>query len=638
MKRLHAVVTLASFSTFLSASLMAHPDPDDKESAAQLDCRPGAIRAEHAKPKRRRPGVEPECRPTYDQVYSGATSQREPVVAETELLEHTQTIVKQTDGDAKEFVARRFSSVPRPSAEQFVAAVPIPDRWRIVDALGYEDNWWDPYNQNTIKGDKPIHDDWFFNITAISDTVYEFRDVPTPVGGQTTDAAGSLDVLGNVQQGFWNQNTAVEFVYYKGDTVFRPPDWEYRFIPVFNYNAVRLGETLGTNADPEVGRLREDNHVGIQTLFVDRHLRNVSDRYDFDSVRVGIQPFSSDFRGFLFQDVPFGVRLFGNRDDNKYQYNLGWFRRLEKDTNSGLNDLSESLRNDDVFVANLYLQDKPSLGFFSQFSLIYNRNREKDKPFYDTNQFIQRPASLGQERLREYDVYYLGYSGDGHFGRINLTTSLYLALGEEQDSVFTSNTSDIEAYFIAAEPSIDFDWIRLRGSFLYGSGDDNPFDGKSQGFDAIFENPQFAGADTSYWIRQGVPLIGGGRVALSQRNGILNSLRSSKEHGQSNFTNPGVVLAGVGADLDILPELRLSLNANYLAFATTEVLEIARAQADIDRHIGYDLSASLIYRPFMTQNVVIRLSYAQLLSGDGYQQLFGNDEPVSVLLNAVLTF
>jgi hypothetical protein len=284
------------------------------------------------------------------------------------------------------------------------------------------------------------------------------------------------------------------------------------------------------------------------------------------------------------------------------------------------------------------LQDKPSLGFFSQFSLIYNRNRENDKPFYDTNQFIQRPASLGQERLREYDVYYLGYSGDGHFGRLNLTTSLYLALGEEKDSVFTNSTSDIEAYFIAAEPSIDFDWIRVRGSLLYGSGDGDPFDGKSQGFDAIFENPQFAGADTSYWIRQGAPLIGGGRVALSQRNGILNSLRSSKEHGQSNFTNPGVMLAGLGADLDILPELRLSLNANYLAFADTSVLEVARAQADIDRHLGYDLSASLTYRPFMTQNIVVRLSYAQLLSGNGYQQLFGKDDPVSVLLNAVLTF
>lgn len=638
MKRPYPFITLASIAAFSSATLMAHPHPDNEGASVQRDCRPGMIRAEHAQPKRRRPGVEPECRPTYDQVYSREADQSKSLVADVELSEHTQTIVKNTDKGAREYVARRFSSVPRPSAEQFVAAVPIPDRWRIVDALGYEDNWWDPYNQNTIKGDKPIHDDWFFNVTAISDTVYEFRDVPTPVGGQTTDAAGALDVLGNVQQGFWNQNTAIEFVYYKGDTVFRPPDWEYRFIPVFNYNAVRLGETLGTNANPGVGRLREDNHVGIQTLFVDRHLRNVSDRYDFDSVRVGIQPFSSDFRGFLFQDVPFGVRLFGNRNNNKYQYNLAWFRRLEKDTNSGLNDLSQSWRDDDVFVANLYLQDVPRLGFFSQFSLIYNRNRENDQPFYDANQFIQRPASLGQERLREYDVYYLGYSGDGHFGRLNLTTSLYLALGEEQDSVFTNNASDIEAYFIAAEPSIDFDWIRLRGSFLFGSGDDDPYDGKSQGFDAIFENPQFAGADTSYWIRQGVPLIGGGRVALSQRNGILNSLRSSKEHGQSNFTNPGVMLAGLGADLDILPELRLSLNANYLAFADTSVLEVARAQTGIDRHIGYDLSASLTYRPFMTQNIVVRLSYAQLLSGNGYQQLFGDDDPVSVLLNAVLTF
>jgi hypothetical protein len=535
-------------------------------------------------------------------------------------------------------VAQTVSPVPRPRMGQFVDSVPLPDRWRIVNALGYPDNWWDPYNQNTIKGDRPIHDDWFFNVTAISDSVYEFRDVPTPVGGQTTDQAGSLDVLGNTRQSLWNENLAVELVYYQGDTVFRPPDWEFRFTPVFNYNATRLAETLGTNADPRVGRLREDSHVGIQAAFVDKHLRDVSPRYDFDSVRVGIQPFSSDFRGFLFQDSPFGVRLFGIRDDNKFQYNLAWFRRLEKDTNSGLNDLSEPFRDDDVFVANLYMQDKPKLGFFSQFSLIYNRNRESDRTYYDTNQFIQRPASIGQERLRDYDVYYLGYSGDGHFGRLNLTTSLYLALGEENDSVFTSTSSDIEAYFLAAEPSIDFDWVRLRASFLYGSGDSDPFDGKSEGFDAIFENPQFAGADTSYWIRQGVPLIGGGRVALSQRNGVLNSLRSSKEHGQSNFTNPGVVLAGIGADMDILPELRLSLNANYLAFADTRVLEVARAQANIDRHIGYDLSASLIYRPFMTQNIVVRLSWAQLLSGDGYQQLFGEEEPVSVLLNAVLTF
>ncbi len=103
---------------------------------------------------------------------------------------------------------------------------------------------------------------------------------------------------------------------------------------------------------------------------------------------------------------------------------------------------------------------------------------------------------------------------------------------------------DIGALFAAAELSMDFDWIRPRLSLLYGSGDDDPFDDASTGFDAIFENPQFAGADTSYWIRQAVPLIGGGRVALSSRNGVLASLRSSKEEGSRTSPIRASWLAG----------------------------------------------------------------------------------------------
>ena len=71
-----------------------------------------------------------------------------------------------------------------------------------------------------------------------------------------------------------------------------------------------------------------------------------SDRYDFDSVRVGIQPFQADFRGFLFNDNQLGIRLFGNRDNNRFQYNLAAFWRLEKDTNSGLNDVDQRPRDD----------------------------------------------------------------------------------------------------------------------------------------------------------------------------------------------------------------------------------------------------------------------------------------------------
>lgn len=530
-----------------------------------------------------------------------------------------------------------ISPFPRPDIASYVEAVPMPDRWRIVEALGYKERWYDPYNRNVLKADRPLFGKWFFNLGVIADSVFESREVPQTIGGVSTQQPGGNDIFGSNDQWVANQSVATELVLYKGNTVFQPPDWEFRLTPVFNYNYVDLDTTQGTNADPRDGTTREDFHVGLQAAFIDKHLRNVSDQYDFDSFRIGIQPFSADFRGFLFQDNQLGVRLFGTRDNNFWQYNIAAFRRVEKDTNSGLNDVEQSLRDDDIFVANLYRQDFPVKGFTSQVTLLYNRNRE-DEVHYNDNDFIERPASLGRETLRDYDVGYIGYNGDGHFGRMNLTASFYYAYGEEDPGVFVNAKTDIRAYFVATEWSMDFDWIRPRVSLLYASGDDDPFDDQSNGFDAVVENPQFAGADTSYFIRQAVPLIGGGRVSLSTRNGVLNSLRSSKEEGQSNFDNPGTMLAGIGVDMDLMPTLRLTLNANTLYFAETETVETARNQGPIDKHLGYDVSASVIWRPMMTQNVVIRASYATMIPGDGFDQLFPDEDASYFLMNAIFTY
>jgi hypothetical protein len=384
--------------------------------------------------------------------------------------------------------------------------------------------------------------------------------------------------------------------------------------------------------------------VALQEAFIDYHIRNVSDRFDFDSLRVGIQPIQADFRGFLFQDQPLAVRLFGTRRNNIFQYNIAWFRRFEKDTNSGLNDLGKSLRDDDVFLANLYWQDFPVKGFVSQATVVHNRNRENEGLFFNKNGFLERPASVADERPRSYDVTYLGINGDGHFGRLNVTATFYYAVGEDDHNQFrgTEGPSDIRAWMVALEPSVDFSWFRLRGSYFYATGDRDPFDAESNGFDAIFENPQFAGADTSYWIRQAVPLIGGGGVALSGRNAMLPALRSSKEQGQSNFNNPGFVLIGVGGDADVTPELRMSLNVNHLRFDDTSSLQFLRNQGNIDNEIGWDVSAAVIWRPLFTQNLVFRASGAILFAGSGFSDLYRTDRDqdvfYSVLLSAVLTY
>lgn len=533
--------------------------------------------------------------------------------------------------------------VAPPQANLPRESIAVPDRWRLMQALGFKFPLYDPYNQNPLKGDLPVlknlGEDIFFNLGVISDTLLEYRRLPTPVAGQIAIRPGADDIFGQGRQAVFVENLIVSLGLIKGDTTFRPPDYEFRFVPVFNFNRARVQEAGALRIDPSAGTTRTDNFVGVQELFADVHLRNVSERYDFDSLRVGIQPFTNDFRGFLFQDSPFGVRLFGNRDNNQFQYNLAWFRRFEKDTNSGLNAVGKGLRKDDVYIANLYRQDWPVLGFTSQFSLVHNRNDEKEKT-YDTNGFLVRPAFVGDLREHSYQVTYLGYNGDGHFGPWNLSTSAYLALGKDEHNPIAQKSQKIRAGFFASELSRDFNWVRLRGNLLLTSGDKDPFDNTATGFDAIFENPQFAGSDTSFFIRQALPLIGGGGVALAGRNSVIPSLRSSKDEGQSNFVNPGISLIGAGADFDITPELRIFTNVSYLRFMDTSSLALLRNQAMPSSSIGVDYSVGFHWRPFFNQNMIINGSAAVLKPSSGLKALYGEKQGdlYSVVLNAVLTF
>ena len=539
------------------------------------------------------------------------------------------------------------AQVAAPTANLPRESIPLPDRWRLMQALDFKFPWYDPYNQNVFKGDIPLTrlgHDVFLNVLAISDTLFEARSVPTPVS-QTTSFPDANNIYGGNEQQVFATTILAGFSLIKGNTTFKPPDYEFRALAAINYNRATVDEAGALLVDPLQGRTREDHFAGLQELFVDKHLRNVSDRYDFDSVRIGIQPFTSDFRGFLYIDQPLGIRIFGNRDNNHYQYNIAWFRRLEKNTNSGLNDMFKDLREDDIFTANLFMQDFPVLGFTSQFSITHNRNDESGD-HYDTNGFLVRPALVGDAQPHDYSVTYIGYSGDGslyylwHKLRLNLSTSTYLAVGTDSHNPIAGREQTILAAFHASEISRDYDWVRLRGNLLFATGDGDPYDGEANGFDAILEAPQFAGADTAYFIRQGIPLIGGGGIAFSGRNGILPSLRSSRDQGQSNFVNPGLQLYGVGADFDVLPELRVTTNVSYLRFMDTSSLAALRMQREPDAELGTDFAIGVQYRPWYNQNVVINASASVLHLGQGLIDLYGEDQEnlYSTFVNAILAF
>ena len=134
---------------------------------------------------------------------------------------------------------------------------------------------------------------------------------------------------------------------------------------------------LGDGITPLPGNLadrgyttRQKDFFSLQEAFAEIHIRDLSNNYDFISSRSGIQPFVSDFRGFIFNDSNLGVRIFGNYDNNRWQYNLAAFDMLEKDTYSDLNEFER--RDQQVIVANVYRQDFFAKGYTAQLNFLAN--------------------------------------------------------------------------------------------------------------------------------------------------------------------------------------------------------------------------------------------------------------------------
>jgi hypothetical protein len=510
--------------------------------------------------------------------------------------------------------------------------VPIPDRWRIglpdwnryerpLDAPYVKGHWWDPYNQNVLKGDYPVFGQkYFLNVSAISDTLLELRRIPLPSNVAAADP-GKAEFFGSGDQIFLNQNVILSLEFFKGDTAFRPRDWELRITPVFNLTYLNVKETGVVNIDVRKGTTRRDDALSFQELFVEYHLGDISPTYDFVSTRSGIQGFVSDFRGFIFNDNQLGFRLFGNLGSNRNQFNLAYFRPLEKDTNSGLNRIFET-RGQHVGIANYFRQDFLVPGYTLQLSGHYLH--DAGDVHFDRNGFLTRPAPIGNLDLKEVDVFYVGWTGDGHIGPLNVTHAFYQALGRERRNPINSRNQEISASMVAAEASMDFDWLRPRLAFFWASGSSDFKRRISGGFDAIMDNPNFAGGAFSYWVRQGLPLTGTG-LELKGRNSLLPALRSNKLEGQPNFINPGLFLLNAGLDADLTPKVKTFLNVNFLRFSNTGALEQLLFQPKIRHDIGIDYSLGVRWRPFLNDNVIVTSGIAALTAAGGLRDVYSQN-------------
>jgi hypothetical protein len=510
--------------------------------------------------------------------------------------------------------------------------VPVEDRWRLgfpaydrygrghpcVDDYPYDEGeLLNPYRQNVLKGDYPIiGQNTFLNLTLTNFDLIEPRQLPTATTPfESTANPNQTEFFGKPNQLVNVELFAVTIDLFHGDVAFKPDDWRLVITPTFAVSNLSVSELAVVNPDVRKGVQRERTFFAIQEWFVEKKIADLSPDYDFVSIRAGAQPFNSDFRGFIFNDINRAVRIFGNLESNRDQFNLVYFNQIEKDTNTQLNGYTN--RGQQIVIANFFRQDLIWPGYTGEINFHYNHDNPTFK--YDKNGVLVRPDPVGVFQPHSIDAFYIGWLGDGHINRFNITHAFYWALGYDSMNPLANTGQDINAQMAAIELSYDRDYVRFRTSFFFASGDGNPNNHHATGFDSILDNPNFAGTEFSYWERQNIPLFG---VNLKQRLSIIPDLRSSKIQGQSNFVNPGLELFNLGFDVDLTPKLKLINNYNLLWFDKTATLSTFLFQGNIDRFIGGDLSLGVEYRPLLSENIVATFGIASLIPGKGFKEIY----------------
>jgi hypothetical protein len=460
---------------------------------------------------------------------------------------------------------------------------------------------WHPYLQSKFKGDAPIYgQDIFLNITVEDFFQIEPRKLPTP-SGVSAERPNSSEFFERGEQLFYSNDFSIGLDLFKGETAFKPVDWALHILGVYNHNYLEVEERNVVNPTPQQGTTREKEFFALQEAFGEIHLRDLSNNYDFISLRAGIQPFVSDFRGFIFNDANLGVRIFGNYGNNRWQYNIAAFDMLEKDTDSDLNEFSR--REQQIYVANVFRQDLIWKGYTGELSFLANFDH-----------YVQ--------------AYYLGWTGDGHIGRLNIDHAFYQVFGEDSLNGIAGKRVEISAQMAALELSVDKDWLRHKLSVFYGSGDHNPTNSHATGFDTVFDRPFFIGGPFSFFSHQAFSL-GGTAVNFKQRDSLVVDFRSSKSEGQSNFVNPGVFIVGYGLDAAITPKLRGFMNVNYVRTVDTATTELVLSTNHASNDFALDCSAGFQWRPLLTENIIVTAGAGFLIPRWGYKDIYqANTKPV----------
>lgn len=485
--------------------------------------------------------------------------------------------------------------------------IPDPDRWRRLEPQGLglapRSPLYDPYSPNILKGDYPLFGDKiFFAGTA---TVDFFTDVKRNLDYFQNNRIRNVPFY---DHNWFNQITSVLAVeIFHGDTVFAPKDWS---IKVSGVGRWRCGDLNAT--DFGCG----DDYRLLET-FGEVKLFEIGNTFDPTSVRAGLQAFNSDFFGFIYNDTQPGFRLFSEINRNQFKVNLAFFERLNQEKLSALKEFK--LRDMRMGIVSFQWDDFIFPGFNILPNVVWSNDRA--------------PGVVAGGTV---DAFYIGFTTNGHIGRVNVNSAFYYVTGTTAKNTPNQKTQPIEAEFVFAQVAYPIAYWNPRFAIGWASGDPNKRDKFAQGFDSAFDNVNFGGGQFSYLFGEKIQL---GATTVLRGNSIFPSLRGA--NATSQYVNPGVLAMNAGVDVAITPKLTGEANYDYVRFDNTATL-VANTKfkgRDVSKEIGHEFNAGLTWKPLLNEQLILFGGGAVFLPEGAVKDLFGDGmRAYKAILRAIVTF
>jgi len=312
-------------------------------------------------------------------------------------------------------------------------------------------------------------------------------------------------------------------------------------------------------------------------------------------LKAGLQPFKVN--RYIWQETAAGVE-FDSTIGDSIDYTLAWMRGNEVDKTAANSDETDDRSDVDGLLARF--DYNPQGNFKGGAFLLYQ--------FFDADgtNFGNGALDSRDYQIKTFgtdngiDLFSIGVDGSINLNKFFINYDLIYQTGEIEDTAFTEFASgtgrsgdfDVSAYFVHFDVGANWDKFKLKYTFWYASGDDNPTDND---FDAFLS--------TDVDINES--------IALFEGNYADDNYFTERPY----IADKGFILNRIG--LDYMATKKLTLGGALLYMMTAEDFEYtaaANGASVSESDLGWEVD---VYAKYMLyENLELAWSAGYLVAGD----------------------